>query len=136
MRLYYDMAGYSQVLSLNLLCDETSSFKSLNGDEDPIHIINVCIKSGSSTMEKQEEEKEQFQSIINKRVSSMKKIISHFGTRDAKSHRRLLGFMIVARTCTVEAQSTAEALSASPRAAGSAVSLLNGTQRYFTGLHH
>ena len=91
MWLYYDMAGYSQVFSLNLLCDETSSFKSLNGDEDPIHIINVCIKSGISTMEKQEEEKEQFQSIINKRVSSMKKIISHFGTRGCKVSQTFIG---------------------------------------------
>lgn len=77
---------------MNGLYDKAFSFKSLNGDEDPIHIINVCIKSGSSTMEKQEEEKEQFQSIINKRVSNLKKIISHFvsrGVNNKFSHRHL-----------------------------------------------
>ena len=42
-------------------------------------------------MEKQEEEKEQFQSIINKRVSSMKKIISHFGTRGCKVSQTFIG---------------------------------------------
>ena len=84
--------GTLRFFSVNVLYDKAFSFKSLNGDEDPIHIINVCIKSGSSTMEKQEEEKEQFQSIINKRVSNLKKIISHFvsrGVNNKFSHRHL-----------------------------------------------
>jgi len=48
-----------------------SSSASLNGDEDPIHIINICIKQLSSTMERQEDEREQFQNIINKWRSSL-----------------------------------------------------------------
>lgn len=47
-----------------LTLKKRNSSSSLNGDEDPIHILNVCIKNSEILIEDQEEEKDTLQNIL------------------------------------------------------------------------
>ena len=60
---------------------------------DPIHIINVCIKDTNTTIEKQEEEKESFQKVILEKVcvNWKAKILPRLNASFPMCHRFLTG---------------------------------------------